>query len=564
MRKLFLCLFILFIVSLLKAQVSEDPLFNEVEALLDNAKKQSADVLCPEYFTEALKYYMNAKELQETGGAYNDRRGELERSVMYVTRMNEGLERKIDFFNSQIAARKSALELNADKYAVYSWSLGEKYFYQAVDVVEAGDYQTASERLPDIEKYYNEAKSSAEKANLYLYEWEPLNNSNSVLANLLSPQYYSEGISKFNEALDAISNASGKEKVDALIAEAGTDFNSAETVAKEFARNYPTVLNERSAAKNAGAENYAADIWIQAEKYLADAGELYEEEGVANAGSANEIARYQYILARQEAVKIRFLDLAEKQIALAEDVNADELAPKTYDKSVYLFNDAVRRVDSDKYTEEEIQKLGNAAFSEASKAIRIVQIIRDTEAGNNTWEDVILSGNILPENFYSSVVLSDLNKPSVVQSETENVDVAIPTVKYYDDLYKIFSPDEAEVVETANQVIIRLTGMEFAPLLSALNDKDKIILRKAIEALRLFPDENITIEGHTDNVCTRAMNDRISQERAETVRIYLIQNSNIRSSRLKAIGYGESQPITDNKTDEGRRKNRRIDLVINL
>ncbi len=55
---------------------------------------------------------------------------------------------------------------------------------------------------------------------------------------------------------------------------------------------------------------------------------------------------------------------------------------------------------------------------------------------------------------------------------------------------------------------------------------------------------------------------RLSTERAEAVREYLLAACSVDASRLFAAGYGESRPIASNDTDEGRRKNRRIDIVI--
>ena len=54
----------------------------------------------------------------------------------------------------------------------------------------------------------------------------------------------------------------------------------------------------------------------------------------------------------------------------------------------------------------------------------------------------------------------------------------------------------------------------------------------------------------------------LSQERADAVKYYLIVNSKIDASRINAIGFGESKPIANNETTDGRKKNRRIDVVI--
>ncbi len=71
----------------------------------------------------------------------------------------------------------------------------------------------------------------------------------------------------------------------------------------------------------------------------------------------------------------------------------------------------------------------------------------------------------------------------------------------------------------------------------------------------------ISIEGHTDSSGSDAFNQRLSQKRAEAVRDYLIARG-VEATRLKAVGYGESQPIAPNDTEEGREKNRRVEFNI--
>lgn len=83
-------------------------------------------------------------------------------------------------------------------------------------------------------------------------------------------------------------------------------------------------------------------------------------------------------------------------------------------------------------------------------------------------------------------------------------------------------------------------------------------LQKVGDALNSEKHLRGIIEGHTDTVGGHAMNMRLSQRRADSVRNYIIKNFNIDKSRLSAKGYGPDQPIADNKTAEGRQQNRRI------
>ncbi len=74
------------------------------------------------------------------------------------------------------------------------------------------------------------------------------------------------------------------------------------------------------------------------------------------------------------------------------------------------------------------------------------------------------------------------------------------------------------------------------------------------------PDLKIGVEGHTDNVGDPKKNKILSEDRAKAV-VSAIVKQVIDASRLSASGFGHEKPIADNATDEGRAKNRRVELV---
>jgi len=70
----------------------------------------------------------------------------------------------------------------------------------------------------------------------------------------------------------------------------------------------------------------------------------------------------------------------------------------------------------------------------------------------------------------------------------------------------------------------------------------------------------VTVEGHTDAIGTDQYNEGLSQRRADSVKGYLV-GGGVAEPRIETHGYGESQPIASNDTDEGRSLNRRVELV---
>ena len=68
----------------------------------------------------------------------------------------------------------------------------------------------------------------------------------------------------------------------------------------------------------------------------------------------------------------------------------------------------------------------------------------------------------------------------------------------------------------------------------------------------------VTVEGHTDNSGSDALNQQLSQARANAVKEALVSNFGIAAERVTALGYGETRPIADNATLSGRAENRRV------
>ncbi|MFI5219080.1 MAG: OmpA family protein [Bacteroidia bacterium] len=96
---------------------------------------------------------------------------------------------------------------------------------------------------------------------------------------------------------------------------------------------------------------------------------------------------------------------------------------------------------------------------------------------------------------------------------------------------------------------------------SSLRTESFKALNELAEAMKAKPTLEIEIAGHTDNVGSPESNLKLSQGRADAVRNYLIKNS-IAASRVTAKGYGDTEPVAYNDTDEGRQKNRRTEVRI--
>jgi len=106
-----------------------------------------------------------------------------------------------------------------------------------------------------------------------------------------------------------------------------------------------------------------------------------------------------------------------------------------------------------------------------------------------------------------------------------------------------------------------LRGVQFEVGTAILTADATAILDNVAFELSQFPDVAVTIEGHTDSDGGDAANQALSQARAESVVAYLT-DVGIESDRLSAAGFGETQPIADNATAEGKAENRRVEISV--
>ena len=108
-------------------------------------------------------------------------------------------------------------------------------------------------------------------------------------------------------------------------------------------------------------------------------------------------------------------------------------------------------------------------------------------------------------------------------------------------------------------VPIILEGVTFETNKAAITPESSQILRSALKTLTTYPEIQVEVSGHTDNVGSKKSNLRLSQRRAEAVREWLIERG-IDPVRIVAKGYGPDVPIAPNDSPENKRKNRRIEF----
>lgn len=120
----------------------------------------------------------------------------------------------------------------------------------------------------------------------------------------------------------------------------------------------------------------------------------------------------------------------------------------------------------------------------------------------------------------------------------------------------------AEAVKTDEGVKLTFSAdLLFATDSYTLTNKEKDDLDNLAKLLKKKKKQNIRIDGYTDSTGTVQYNNTLSEKRANSVKEYL-EKQGVDASRMKTKGYGQANPIADNKTAEGRQKNRRVEIII--
>ena len=118
-----------------------------------------------------------------------------------------------------------------------------------------------------------------------------------------------------------------------------------------------------------------------------------------------------------------------------------------------------------------------------------------------------------------------------------------------------------QTTETARGLIVNMSDVLFDFNKYTLKPEAREKLAKVSGILLAYPDLKLQVEGHTDNIGSDEYNQKLSEERADGVRDYLVSQSVV-DANVTARGLGKNDPIADNSTNQGRAKNRRVELVV--
>jgi OOP family OmpA-OmpF porin len=123
------------------------------------------------------------------------------------------------------------------------------------------------------------------------------------------------------------------------------------------------------------------------------------------------------------------------------------------------------------------------------------------------------------------------------------------------------APVDASVCQQLFSELLGKGNIRFEPARATIDPDSRGLLDRLVEIAMRCPNANIEVAGHTDADGQDAANLTLSEKRAQAVVDYL-EKAGLPASRFTALGYGSTQPVADNNTDEGKAQNRRIEFLV--
>jgi outer membrane protein OmpA-like peptidoglycan-associated protein len=295
-----------------------------------------------------------------------------------------------------------------------------------------------------------------------------------------------------------------------------------------------------------GCEQYAAQRYREAGLALAQATQM-SKSAAARRGAEDYSRRS--TAASSEAIRLT-----------VREIEAKELEAKVAQRRQEIATLESRAADADKKAGDAAKKAAEeeARATRAEAAARQAQ--SEAETGRRELERLKQDRAAMEREKSSlSTALDSLRKEQTALQQSM-ADLAkekeLLGSRLQDALSKV-----ADTQTSARGLIVNLPDILFDVNKATLKPEAKLVISKLAGILLIMRDLNLRVEGHTDSTGTDARNQQLSAERADSV-LGFLRDQGIEPVRMTAAGYGKDRPVADNSTVEGRRRNRRVEIII--
>jgi OOP family OmpA-OmpF porin len=396
---------------------------------------------------------------------------------------------------------------------------------------------------------------------------ERLSEDKTKQYDLIAPDTFARAGEKLRDAQDRLEKNKSSEDILASAGEAEGSLKEVDATAARYADRIGTVLDARRAAVRAKADATIPQKFASLDDKLKSLGRGMEKGKFdSDAAEITELER-NYAELEIRSITGRELGQAFTWIEKAEKNGAEDKAKQNYDRAKVSYSSAIKRIDSSRRDPSGYGEAVDRANRDAKKLDGVMATILSTKASeavaSNLYDErmnLLQARSSLAEARQRADIEAEsaatLQKQVSEMDRKKELDARIAKVRGE------FRPDEAEIFRDGDKIVLRLKGMKFSTARAELPGASLATLKKVKEMLGAAPVANVTVEGHTDSIGSEERNLKLSQERAETVRDYLVTSGAVESAQVQATGFGYSKPVATNKSKAGRAANRRVDVVI--
>ncbi|OIO62763.1 MAG: hypothetical protein AUJ47_07330 [Candidatus Marinimicrobia bacterium CG1_02_48_14] len=452
------------------------------------------------------------------------------------------------------------------------------------------------------------------KATLFMEANTAWHAAEKVNANVLAPSNFSKGVQYYKQAQSDFKNEVKLDEIQKNLGNAAAYFNRAIRASKLAQVTFPNTIKARNDAKFTESSKYTPKLWAEAEAKFNEATGILEDGKVDDARKAGRAAENLYRKAELDAIKVYYLTETRDLLKRADELNVIEHAPKTLALARQLFKQADKELNANRYDIDFARSLVLQSRHEAQHAIYLASTIKSLKAKDHTWEDLFLASEVPLQriaeqtgavasfdagyapptndiityiNMYQDSVtglsqdiawykveallqqrrtaelVGSLDNQARIKSDlADKLARRARTQAQFTKVEQSFRKTEARVLREGDDIIIRLVGLDFPSGAATIEQKSFDLLTKVQNAIATLEASNITVAGYTDSYGLDDENLTLSIQRAEAVKQYILANTKLQADNIEAIGYGESQPIANNRTELGRAFNRRVEVVI--
>jgi outer membrane protein OmpA-like peptidoglycan-associated protein len=434
-----------------------------------------------------------------------------------------------------------------------------------------------------------------------------ITEARSYQVDALSPTWFGRAQQSYAQAEKGLRQGAALAKIRENIAAGRAQLGQARNFAKKTRFHLPDVIESRDAAIKANAAQFKK-AFAGVENDFSKMAEAVEQDNIKYLTKNKKSVSDRYRSLELQAIKDTALSETRKMMKTAKQSDLDEIAPASYVQAQSKLDEAEQYISQNRYAKEGIaQKVRETKFF----AQRLYQIAGASKKMDemepeqiSLWmEDYLhqssmaLKGNDRRNMSFDGQqeeILSDIShikknrSASAAQLEDKAAEIAalqqriadlegttykeradkerLAAEKKFNALYTqvqgYFTDQEADVYKKGQQCIIRLKAIRFPVGQAVIVPGNYPLLTKVQKAIKTFGNPQVRIEGHTDSTGTEGLNQRLSHNRAQAVKQYLVANATLPVDKISALGYGSSRPLVSNATAAGRAVNRRIDVVI--